>query len=121
MGNIAHGTHLLLDCWGIAADVLTDGVRLREMLLRAAKAGRCTVVAEKFHRFSPVGITGVLVLAESHLSIHTWPEDGYCAIDAFTCGENTDMSALETSLLNDLKVSRFQREMRERGLTHTPP
>lgn len=112
---LEHGKHLLADFWGVPESLLNDMDRLRDILYTAAKAGNCTVVSEKFHRFSPVGVTGVLVLAESHLSIHTWPEDGYCAIDAFTCGDSTNMPAILNSLLDSLEPSVHQASLRLRG------
>ena len=56
-------------------------------MLQAAEAAGATIVQSVFHRFSPHGVTGVVVVAESHLSIHTWPEYGYAAVDFFTCGD----------------------------------
>ena len=95
---MAFGQHLILDFWGVDEGLLDSREAVRDALLYAAREGLCTVVAEYFHEFSPVGVTGVLVLAESHLSVHTWPEEGYCALDAFTCGEATRMPALRNAL-----------------------
>lgn len=66
---------------------LDDFDRVRGLMLEAASAAGATVVNEVFHRFSPQGVTGVVVVEESHLSIHTWPEHGYAAVDFFTCGD----------------------------------
>ena len=65
---------------------LDDLPRLREIALAAAAAVGATVVAEAFHRYQPQGVSGTVLIAESHLSIHTWPEAGYVAVDVFTCG-----------------------------------
>ncbi len=56
-------------------------------MVSAAKEAKATIVETSFHKFNPFGISGVVVIAESHISIHTWPEYGYAAIDIFTCGE----------------------------------
>ena len=56
-------------------------------MVSAAKKAKATIVETSFHKFSPLGISGVVVIAESHLSIHTWPEYGYAALDIFTCGD----------------------------------
>lgn len=56
-------------------------------MVAAAKIAKATIVGSHFHQFSPFGISGVVVIAESHLAIHTWPEHGYAAVDIFTCGE----------------------------------
>jgi len=79
------GTHLLLDLWG--AKSLTDPVAIERALVEAAEAARATVLHTHLHHFSPDGgVSGVLVLAESHISIHTWPERAFAAIDIFMCG-----------------------------------
>ncbi len=79
------GTHLLLDLWG--ASNLTDPASIDAALRAAAEAAGATILHGHFHHFSPNGgVSGVLVLAESHISIHTWPERDFAAIDIFMCG-----------------------------------
>ncbi|MWB76678.1 adenosylmethionine decarboxylase [Pseudooceanicola sp. 216_PA32_1] len=79
------GTHLLMDLNG--ARHLTDAGALRDALTAAAQAAGATVLGAHFHSFPDrAGITGVVLLAESHISIHTWPEIGFAAIDIFMCG-----------------------------------
>jgi S-adenosylmethionine decarboxylase len=79
------GTHLLLDFWG--ARSLTDPALIDNALRDAARAARATILHAHFHHFGPDGgVSGVLVLAESHISIHTWPERDFAAIDIFMCG-----------------------------------
>ncbi|MBI4285704.1 MAG: S-adenosylmethionine decarboxylase proenzyme [Chloroflexi bacterium] len=82
----ALGRHFLLDLKDCDRAVLNDMGLLREILLEAAQECGATVLGESFHRFEPQGISGVVVIAESHLCIHTWPEHGYAAADIFTCG-----------------------------------
>ena len=84
----ALGTHLLLEMNECDAMVLDDMALVKQALLAAAEEAGVTVVGEVFHKFSPVGVTGIVCIAESHISIHTWPEHGYAAADIFTCGEN---------------------------------
>lgn len=60
------------------------------MMVSAAKRANAEVMELAFHRFSPQGVSGVVVIAESHLSIHTWPETGYAAMDFYTCGDHTN-------------------------------
>ena len=60
------------------------------MMNAAATAARATIMESAFHRFEPQGVSGTVILAESHLSIHTWPEKGYAAMDFYTCGDHTD-------------------------------
>ena len=79
------GTHLLVDLWG--ARDLTDPARIDAALREAAEAAKATILHSHFHHFGPDGgVSGVLVLAESHISIHTWPERDFAAIDIFMCG-----------------------------------
>jgi S-adenosylmethionine decarboxylase proenzyme len=84
----ALGRHLLLELKGCDKEVLNDTGFLREVLLAAAGAAGATVLGESFHHFNPQGVSGVVIIAESHLCIHTWPEYGYAAADIFTCGNS---------------------------------
>ncbi len=84
-GMMFAGTHLLIDLWG--ADNLTDPAHIDAALCDAARAAGATILHSHFHHFSPNGgVSGVVVLAESHISIHTWPERGFAAVDIFMCG-----------------------------------
>jgi S-adenosylmethionine decarboxylase proenzyme len=83
----ALGRHLLVEYRNCDRQLLNDIHQIEQLLRRAAKAAGATVVASVFHPFSPQGITGVVVVEESHLSIHTWPEHGYAAVDFYTCGD----------------------------------
>ena len=81
------GQHLLADLGGIAAEKLSSCTELEQLLRSAALAANARVLHSHFHGFGPdQGVTGVVLLAESHISIHTWPEDGYAAADIFMCG-----------------------------------
>ena len=82
------GTHLLVELNGCDAALLDDMALVKRALLDAADEAGATIVGEVFHKFSPVGVTGIVCIAESHISIHTWPEHAYAAVDIFTCGEN---------------------------------
>jgi S-adenosylmethionine decarboxylase len=77
-----------LELKGCDKEVLNDVGFLREVLLAAAGEARATVLGESFHQFNPQGVSGVVIIAESHLVIHTWPEYGYAAADIFTCGNS---------------------------------
>jgi S-adenosylmethionine decarboxylase len=70
--------------------MLSDVDGIHSMMVQAAKASRATIMESAFHRFEPQGVSGTVILAESHLSIHTWPEKGYAAMDFYTCGDHTD-------------------------------
>lgn len=81
------GCHILLELSGCRPDLLDDCAAAERELVRAAREAGARVVDAVFHAFAPQGLSGVVVIAESHITIHTWPEHGYAAIDIFTCGE----------------------------------
>ena len=81
------GRHLLVEYTGCDARVLDDVAAIERLMRDAAVAAHATIVASVFKPFEPTGVTGVVVVEESHLSIHTWPEHGYAAVDFFTCGD----------------------------------
>ena len=83
---VTTGTHFLVEYTGCDPSVLDDVDRVRTLLSSAAEAAGATPVTSAFHTFRPRGVTGVVVLRESHISIHTWPETGYAAVDIYTCG-----------------------------------
>lgn len=82
-----HAKHLLVEYEGCDPALLDDLPKVAALMKEAAKAAGATVVAEAFHRYRPQGVTGVLVIEESHFSVHTWPEHGYAALDFYTCGD----------------------------------
>ncbi|MEI7474122.1 MAG: adenosylmethionine decarboxylase [bacterium] len=84
------GRHILVEFFGCCPNVLNNTAMIEEMMVGAAKKCGATVVTQNFHTFSPYGVSGVVIIAESHLTIHTWPEMGYAAVDLFTCGETCD-------------------------------
>ena len=86
----ALGRHLLLELKNCNLEVLNDLDYLRDCLHDAAEQIGATVVNDAFYRFSPHGISGVVIISESHLCIHTWPEHDYAAIDIFTCGDSVE-------------------------------
>ncbi len=112
MTDFAPGTHLLIDHRG--GKYATDPLKLEEILRAAADAAGATVLSAHFHGFPDhAGVTGMLILAESHISIHTWPEHGYAALDVFMCGTANAQAAadyLARALLPDwAKVTHVQR------------
>ncbi len=86
----ALGRHLLLELEDCEEGILNDLEGLREAMLAAATGAGATVMGNSFHRFAPQGVSGVVVIAESHLTIHTWPEYAYAAADIFTCGTTVE-------------------------------
>ena len=90
------GRHIMMDLQGCDADKLDDSEYIRDVLEKAAVAAKATIVKTVFHRYLPQGVTGFCLVQESHLSIHTWPEYGFAAVDIFMCGQEGDpQKALE--------------------------
>ena len=83
------GKHCILELYDCEPIRLNDEAFLRTTLTTAAKEAGATLLNLITHRFEPQGVTGLALLAESHISIHTWPETGYAAVDVFTCGDHT--------------------------------
>jgi len=83
----ALGTHLLVELRDCNPRIIKDLAKVKNALVSAAKEAKATIVDISFHEFNPFGISGMVIIAESHLSIHTWPEYSYAAVDIFTCGD----------------------------------
>jgi len=109
----SNGTHLLLDLWG--ATNLKNKELIDATLHKAARACGATVLDIHLHEFgNGGGITGVIVLAESHITIHTWPEKSYAAIDVFMCG-SMDVSKSVSSFKDAFKPKRIEMSTHSRG------
>ncbi|HHY04608.1 MAG TPA: S-adenosylmethionine decarboxylase proenzyme [Thermoanaerobacterales bacterium] len=86
----ALGRHILAEIYDCNPNVLNDRELIEEILVKAALEAGAEVREVAFHKFSPQGVSGVVVISESHLAIHTWPELGYAAVDVFTCGDRVN-------------------------------
>jgi S-adenosylmethionine decarboxylase len=86
----AYGRHLLLEMWDCNREILEDAGQITQIMCDAAGDAGATVVKSIHHEFNPPGITAVAILSESHISVHTWPIEGYVAVDIFTCGTVAD-------------------------------
>ncbi len=108
------GEHLIVDLSGCDQELLLNSERSRDLFFNAVRGAGLTIVSEGFYRFSPHGFTCFLLLAESHASLHAWPEYGYCAIDLFTCKLGCDLTPLLDNLqelfgANHLSVRKLDR------------
>jgi S-adenosylmethionine decarboxylase len=83
----ALGIHLLVELRECNHDTLMDIEKIKDFMIAAAKEAKATIVDVSWNPFNPIGFSGVVIIAESHLTIHTWPEYDYAAIDVFTCGD----------------------------------
>ena len=110
----ALGRHVHLDLYECDPALLRLPADSEGILLAAARAMGATVVGSHFHAFSPYGVSGVVVIAESHLTVHTWPEHGYAAVDVFSCGE-LDLAAGLAVLVADYGSQRHTVSEHARG------
>ncbi|HEY2405298.1 MAG TPA: adenosylmethionine decarboxylase [Polyangiaceae bacterium] len=107
--------HLLLELYGCDPALLNDALFLAGLMRKAVSASGARVVGETFHAYSPHGVTGVLVIEESHFSVHTWPESGYAALDFYTCGA-LDPEPAAREVFEGLRASSAQLLEVARGL-----
>jgi len=97
------GRHVAVDAWGVDFDLLNNADALQAHLVEAAEACGATVLSVQSRKFEPQGATVLVLLSESHLSIHTYPEKGFAAIDCYTCGETVDPQLAVDYLVETLK------------------
>ncbi|MFA0964315.1 polyamine aminopropyltransferase [Roseivirga sp. BDSF3-8] len=86
----ALGRHIIVEFYDCSPESLNDVVHIEQSMCGAAETAGATIINSTFHHFSPYGVSGVVVIQESHLAIHTWPEYGYASVDLFTCGDSVD-------------------------------
>lgn len=114
MNHSTHGTHLIAEYLECDSLVLNNAEQLESLFLYAAETAGCTIINSEFHTFVPHGVSGIVIISESHLSIHTWPEFRYAAVDMYTCG-NADPKAAHEIVLKGLKSSKFYIKILKRG------
>lgn len=113
------GTHLLADLTGCTG--LDDDARVETALREAVAAAHATLLDVRLHHFGPAqGVTGIALLAESHISIHTWPEHGYAAVDIFLCGSGHDIDASLAALTGRLEATGCEERRIKRGYGQPP-
>lgn len=112
------GVHILLDFWG--AKNINSVKFVRKALIDAIKASKFTLLKVDLHKFSPQGVSGVAIIAESHISIHTWPEYEFAAIDIFSCGDKDPKPAVKSLkksftpkkvIINEIKRGEFKHSL----------
>lgn len=114
------GRHVIAEYYGCNAQHLDDIAKLSQLLVTAARRAGATPLKQEFHQFAPHGISGVIIIMESHLTIHTWPELKYAAVDFFTCGETTDPLRAHEYLSQELGATTSHQLMLHRGLERQP-
>lgn len=115
MNNTVLGQHMLVEYYNCNPETLDDVAGIEKHMNAAALACGATIVQSTFHRFQPWGVSGVVVIAESHLAIHTWPEYGYASVDLYTCGEDILPDAAYHYLKEALESEVTETQMLKRG------
>lgn len=109
------GKHVIAEFWGAPAAKLDDLELIKKCLEKAADLAGATVVNSNFHKFSPQGVTGILLVEESHFSIHTWPEHYYAAVDLFTCSDEMNYELALDEIFSELKCTSKTVKVLNRG------
>ncbi len=113
------GLHILMEFHECSGDILNNLNALETSMNKAADSAGSTIIKSVFHQFSPQGVTGVVIIAESHLAIHTWPEHGYAAVDFFTCNTSMDYVKAYDILVKEFNSKKHSYKSLERGLIHS--
>ncbi|TYP95365.1 S-adenosylmethionine decarboxylase [Fodinibius salinus] len=116
MATEALGRQILVELYDCASDKINDTDFIKTTMLEATRASGATIISHDFHKFSPHGVSGVIVIAESHVSIHSWPEYDYAAVDIFTCGNTINAEAIRDSLEKEFEAQHISEEEIERGV-----
>jgi S-adenosylmethionine decarboxylase len=112
----ALGRHMLLELFDCDPEAINSLDVVKTSMVEAAKRAQATIVDVVFHEFNPFGISGVVVIAESHLAIHTWPEYRYAAVDVFSCGEVLQPQVAADYLVEQLGAARASVVELQRGV-----
>ncbi len=115
------GQHLILELYGCDAAVLSSVPAVQEAMIAGARAADASIIDSIFHHFEPYGVSGVVVIAESHFAIHTWPEHEFASVDLFTCGDRTRPWEAFKTVKRLFKATHFSVMKLERGLLPGKP
>jgi len=110
------GSHLLIEMYGCDSISLENEVSVGGAMRRAADESKATVVAQSFHEFKPFGVSGAVIIQESHYTVHTWPEHGFAAVDLFYCGGTVEVQKAVEVLKSSFKPKRMMFLVVRRGL-----
>ncbi|GJM63523.1 adenosylmethionine decarboxylase [Persicobacter diffluens] len=109
------GKHLLLDLSNCTKPLLNDAAEVELILKQVAEESGATIVSSFIHQFKPVGVSGVIVIQESHLSIHTWPEEGFASFDFYSCGDSVDLEGSVERLVKAFEGEIHEMKIIDRG------
>lgn len=116
MRAVSLGRQHLVELYGCCTDTINDKDKVRSAMLEAANRAQATIVADVFHEFNPHGISGVVVIAESHLAVHSWPEHACVSIDIFTCSERMNPELAIAYLSSAFKAEKIVVNKIDRGV-----
>jgi len=116
----ALGRQILVEFYDCDEAKLNDIIFIEQALIQATKESRATIISHNFHKFSPYGVSGVVVIAESHVAIHTWPEYRYAAVDIFTCGDTIDPWLIQDKLKEMFNSGNVSSMEMKRGMFRIP-
>jgi len=115
------GSHLLLELYGCPTALLDNKTYVLKVVREAVSRAGCTLIGDLSHQFHPQGVTAIALLSESHISVHTWPELGYAAADAFTCGDVAQPEKACEWLIDALQAKTHSLRRLARGVEISPP
>lgn len=116
----ALGRQILVEFYDCKESLINDVEYIESSLIKATEASNATIISHNFHKFSPYGVSGVVVIAESHVAIHTWPEYNYAAVDIFTCGDTIDPWVIQEHLKEYFESKNVSSMEMKRGLFKVP-
>lgn len=110
------GRHILVEIYGCDSDILNNRESIENAMVDAALKSGAEIREVAFHKFNPIGVSGAVIISESHLTIHTWPELGYAAVDVFTCGDKINPWDACNYLTESLKAGNMTASEVKRGI-----
>ncbi|MFG1391045.1 adenosylmethionine decarboxylase [Acidiplasma aeolicum] len=113
--KVVVGVHIIADLYGVDAGLISSADSISPIMENAIKEGNLTKISSQYYQFRPMGASGIALLAESHLSFHTWPEYGLVTLDIYTCGDRSNADKAFNYLLNVLKPTSIEYKKLERG------
>ncbi|WP_417370299.1 adenosylmethionine decarboxylase, partial [Flavobacterium beibuense] len=119
-GLEALGRQILVEYYDCDSSKINDVEFIEQAMLDGTKEAHATIISHNFHKFSPYGVSGVVVIAESHVAIHTWPEYNYAAVDIFTCGDTIDPWIIQEFLKEAFESKNISSMEMKRGMFKVP-
>jgi S-adenosylmethionine decarboxylase len=118
----ALGSHLIIEAYNCDSEILDSVPEISRIIYEAVQVSGATPLRSCFHQFSPQGVSGVIIIAESHFTVHTWPENAYAAIDIFTCGNKINQDAAMHYIKKELKAQSIEfKEIKRGDISKTKP